>query len=239
MYPKRITTIIMFLLAYFSTGVLSAQSLIPESDKKGYSVEIYGVKDLKKWESFGKGLLKADHGQTVLHETEGSKGYMLVSPKTYSNDIIVSYDVMALNAATILVSFLYAHNTDNYELYLDAEYDGNIKYLFKNMNMYMFVYHNAAHNKPGPLVRKFPIPGIEPLQMATKHEVETGKYYHVEIGKEGEELWLKIDEKKILKVKDPDYYKSGKVILRLRGTGRETASCLIKNLKIYSRSDNN
>ena len=48
-------------------------------------------------------------------------------------------------------------------------------------------------------------------------------------------IWFKVDRKKIFKVKDEDYHKGGKVILRIRGTGHELASCIIKNLKIQSK----
>ena len=231
--PNSLLPII--ILAFFFSGLLSAQPEKKQPGKKGYAIEEFSHIDLENWESFGKGAMQANHGQTVIHETTGSVGYMLVSPRTYGENVIVSCDVMTLNPATVLVVEMAAHNRDNFELTLDPDYDGNVKYLFDNINMYMFAFHNAAHNKPGPFIRKYPEPGIEPIVEASKNVMQTGKYHHVEIGVQEGKLWFNIDGRKILKVIDSDYYKGGKVIIRIRGTAHETASCILKNLKIYSR----
>ena len=99
----------------------------------------------------------------------------------------------------------------------------------------MFAFHNAAHNKTGPFVRKYPEPGKLPLIQAKKNALEVGKYHHVEIGIEEDNIWFRVDGKIIFKAKDEVYYKGGKVILRIRGTGHEQASCIMKNVKIYSK----
>jgi hypothetical protein len=46
---------------------------------KNYKVEEFTHKDLKKWEVLALGTIEGNHGQTVMHETKGSLGYMLVS----------------------------------------------------------------------------------------------------------------------------------------------------------------
>jgi hypothetical protein len=225
------------------TGLFIAQLLVPVRgqsmnsrwEKEGYKVESFGHKDLAAWDAHGMGAIEANHGQSVMHESPGSLGYMLVSPKSYGKNTIVSFDVLTLNAATVLVVEMAAHNSSNFELSLDAAYDGNVKYLFENVQMYMFAFHNAAHNKTGPFVRKYPEPGAEPLAAASENVMKVGQYHHVEIGNEEGELWFKIDGKRIWKVKDPSFYEGGKVILRIRGTAHETASCIIKNLNIYYR----
>lgn len=206
-----------------------------DADKSGYQVENITLKKLKKWTSHGKGMLEKNHGQAVMHETEGSLGFMLVSPQSYGNHTIVSYDVMALNPATVLVVELAAHNSGDKGLELDGDYDGNVKYLFEHVPMYMFAFHNAAHNKTGPFVRKYPFPGGEPLASTSANLMHAGKYYHVELGMEGDALWFALDGRRIWTVRDPEPYTGGKVILRIRGTAHETASCLVKNLKIYSK----
>jgi hypothetical protein len=227
----------------FVTGLLISHLLVPLKGqtmnapwvKKGYNVESFGHKDLAEWNAYGIGANEANHGQTVMHESAGSLGYMLVSPKSYGKNTIVSFDVLTLNAATVLVVEMAAHNSPNFDLNLEAGYDGNVKYLFENVQMYMFAFHNAAHNKKGPFVRKYPEPGTEPLAAASKNMMQVGKYHHVEMGIEEGELWFKIDGKRVWKTRDQEYHKGGKVILRIRGTAHETASCIIKNLNIYHK----
>ena len=38
----------------------------------------------------------------------------------------------------------------------------------------MLAFHNVAHNKNGPFVRKYPLPGKEPLITAKKNVFEVG-----------------------------------------------------------------
>lgn len=62
-----------------------------------------------------------------------------------------------------------------------------------------------------------------------------GVYYHIDVGREGDRIWLAIDGEKIIEAVDPDPLEDGHFSFRIRGTAGETASCLIRNVKIYSR----
>ncbi len=218
-------TILILTVLFFKIS-LNAQSI----------TDSFTHQDLEDWTAFGLGNIEANHNQTVMWENEGAVGYMLVSPKTYQGDVTVSYDIMALNAASVLIVELNAHNTPTPDLDLPADYDSNVKYLFDNVNMYMFAFHNAAHNKTGPFVRKWPEPGANPLKAANKNVLEVGKYHHIELGIKDGYLFFKADGKRVFKVKDESPYDGGKVILRIRGTAKEMASCIIKNLEISASS---
>lgn len=228
-------TFAILIFTCFCSGHIVAQTVKYESDIKGYKVEEFSHKDLKKWGAFGFGDIDKNHKQTLMFETDGSLGYMLVSPESYGENVVLSYDVMAINAATVLVVEMAAHNRSNHDLSIDSGYDGNVKYLFENVNMYMFAFHNAVHNKNGPFVRKYPEPGSEPLFAAKKNVFEVGKYYNVKIGMEQGKIWFKVNGKKIFKIRDNEHYKGGKIILRVRGTGHELGACIIKNVKVYSK----
>jgi hypothetical protein len=78
---------------------------------------------------------------------------------------------MILNPATVSVIEMVARNSDNFDFKFAAAYDGNVKYLFKNINMYIFAFHNASHNKTGSFVIKYPEPGNEALIEAKKNVV--------------------------------------------------------------------
>ncbi len=227
---------IMFLVLLLS-GIYAgrAQEVNKKLIQKGYNVESFSEKDLMKWEVSGKGQMAANHGQLVFSEVEESAGYMIVSSKSYNENVIMTFDVLTLNPATVLIVEMCASNKENGQIEFPGEYNGNVQYLFGNMDMYMFAFHNAAHNKTGPFIRKFRKAGMTPLAAARKNALSAGVYHHVELGKTGEYLWLKVDGKKVVDATDPDYLKSGKLIFRIRGTAWELASCIIKNMKIYSK----
>jgi hypothetical protein len=224
---------ICFLL--FSLPILT----IAQNHVENGLIHQFSDKDLLQWDAYGIGARHLDHGQLLMTESNNSKGYMLVSPKSYGKDVRVSYDIMAMNAATVLVVELLAHNDDYFGLTFDESYDGNVKYMFHNLNMYMFAFHNESHNKTGPFVRKWPKPGKEPLVIATSNVVQTGKYHHVELGIENGILFYEIDGKKIWSVKDDTPYEGGKIILRIRGTGPIKGGCLIRGLQIEGKELNN
>ncbi len=48
---------------------------------------------------------------------------MIVSPQIYGPDVVLSYDVMPLSAASVLVVELAAHNQEDYDLLLPADYN--------------------------------------------------------------------------------------------------------------------
>jgi len=226
----------IIFLAWYSTllsGFNSDDNLFINGD---YKVEEFSHKDLLKWESWGKGIVaNGSHGQLIMSETDGSMGVMIVSPAIYGKNVVLSYDVMILRPATVLIVELLAHNTGTYDLKLPDDYDGNVEYLFKNINMYMFAFHNAAHNKPGPFIRKYPEPGTEPLAKEDTQHMQNGIYYNVELGKTDHKLFMNIDGKTVIETTDPDPIEGGKILIRIRGTAHETASCLIRNVKIFSR----
>lgn len=227
---KKIDNYIILLLIISSSLIWSQSSYID-------NVEQFSYKDILQWEAYGLGEISKNHQQIMMSETDYSMGYMLVSPKTYFGDVTVSYDIMALNAGTVLVVELAAHNKDNYDLNIDNNnYDGNVKYLFDNVNMYMFAFHNESHNKAGPFLRKWPNPGVKPLVAAKKQKMSVGKYYHIDLGIKKDKLFFKINGKKVWYFKDPSPSKGGKIILR--GTSKITASCLIKNLKVKTNQNN-
>jgi hypothetical protein len=65
--------------------------------------------------------------------------------------------------------------------------------------------------------------------------MQPGIYYHIDVGREKDHIWLAIDGKKIIEAADPDPLGEGHFSFRIRGTAAETASCLIRNVKIYTK----
>jgi len=200
-----------------------------------YSVEEVKASDMVNWEFHGTGKVTTWGSQLLLSETEGSKGVILISPSSYGKNVVVSYDVMTLTPASVLVLMLSSSNNESLGLDIGADYDGNLGTLREEVAFYMIAYHNAPHNR-FPFVNKYPKEGENLLQEAEKTFMHPGIYYHVEVGREGDRIVLSVDGQKVLDVVDPDSFPGGKIVFRARGTGHHSASCLMRNLKIYSKN---
>lgn len=217
-----IRKVLIFTLFVSLNGILNAQ------DRNS-------VKQLENWTFYGLGTkLLEGHGQYLLKEDPvESKGVGLISPQSYSTNVVMKYKAMALTPATVLVAIISAsnHGADT-SLTLPENYDGNIKFWSGGCDNYFFAFHNAAHNWP-PFVRRFD-DKRKMLDIAKKNYMHVGKYYEIEVGRKNETIWLKIDGKTVLKTKDPSPYSGGHLGLRIRGTAGEYAACLIKDLEILS-----
>jgi len=158
---------------------------------------------------------------------------MTGSPIIYGIDLVVSYDVMALRPGTVLVALMSLSNTDNGGLKFEDSYDANLKYIANSTNAYMIAFLNAPHNRY-PFINRFPAKS-NPLVEDDRSHMQPGLYYHIDVGREKDHIWLAIDGEKIIETVDPDPLGEGHFSFRIRGTAAETASCLIKNVKIYTR----
>jgi hypothetical protein len=193
------------------------------------------VKQLDEWTFYGQGTkLLEGHGQYLIKENpDASKGVGLISPESYSTNVVMRYKVMALTPATVLVAILSASDRgESSQLSLPENYDGSIKFWSGGCDNYFFAFHNAAHNYP-PFVRRFDDKKVM-LDVDKKNRMHVGKYYSIEAGRKDNKIWLKIDGKTVLKYVDTKPYASGHLGLRIRGTGGEYAACLIKDLEIIS-----
>jgi hypothetical protein len=60
----------------------------------------------------------------------------------------------------------------------------------------------------------------------------TTEWHTVEVGKQGGQLWLKVDGAIIIEASDAAALEAGHFIFRMRGTSERIAVCLIKDLRI-------
>ena len=187
--------------------------------------------ELSQWTLLGQGEVGTWGDQVFIKEAEESKGIMLVSPHTFTPDIIVRYKVLALTPATVIVTMLsMSDKGDTDKLTIPENYDGSIGIWSAEKENYFFAFKNAPHNVT-PFVRKNPDPGIT-LASARENLMTAGIYYAIEVGKQQGKLWLSIDGKRAFEVKDPDPLSGGHLAIRLRGTAGFQAGCLIKEMEI-------
>lgn len=192
----------------------------------------YSPKDMEGWQTVGQGNGFVTHGQFFMEEVEGSKGFMLVSPEVYE-DVVLRYEVMTLNPATVLVAILNASDIGaSKNLGLTTESD-NFGFWANEVEDYMFAFRVPAHNST-PFLRKYPAKDGSSSQigLADKNVMHSGWRHKVECGKKGNRLWLKIDDETIIDVKDENPLRAGKIAIRVRGTADELGKCMIRNLEI-------
>ncbi|MDH3708828.1 MAG: hypothetical protein OER04_03010 [Cyclobacteriaceae bacterium] len=194
--------------------------------------ELISTDELLDWPMWGKGEVGKWGDQLFLRETPGTKGVMLVSPKSYGNQIILRYHVLALTPATVLVAMLSVSDPGTSEsLNIPETYGGGMTLWSQKTDNYFFAFKNASHGLT-PFVRHHPAKGI--LAKASENVMIAGVYYEVEVGRDRNRLWLAIDGKKMFEYVDQDPPVGGHVALRIRGTAGFAAGCMIKNLQIIS-----
>lgn len=228
------------VLFFLATGLITCATAFAQggAERPGYIADNYAVQEisadeLMNWDKTGRGQLSLVNKQVYLAEDEGSAGVLLTSPAKYGKELVVSYDVMALRPGTVLVALLSLSNMEDGTLQFDEEYDANLRFIMNSTNAYMIAFLNSPHNRY-PFINRFPAEE-NPLVEDDRSHMQPGVYYRIDAGREKDRIWLAIDGKKIIEAKDPDPLGEGHFSFRIRGTAAETASCLIRNVKIYTR----
>jgi hypothetical protein len=207
----------------------------PAWDPKDYIAHEVSSSDLAAWDFWGMGKsFESGNGQFCLAESDSSEGVILLSPVSYSGDVILRYKTMALTSATVLVAILSASDTGSHDLNIPPGYNGNMGLWIREKENYFYAFRNAAHNFP-PFIRKYPVPGNDALASGEENFMLPGVYYEIELGRMGKSLWLNVDGKNIVEASDESMLPGGHVAFRVRGSAGLKAACLIKDLVIYSR----
>ncbi|MCP3941029.1 MAG: hypothetical protein GY710_06050 [Desulfobacteraceae bacterium] len=222
MKSKLLVSLLFFICLSISSNVAAKEIKV-------------GYKDLGKWTFVGKGFVAADSNrdQTILAEIPGSKGVMLISPESYSKDIVLSYKVKPLTPESVLVALLSASNKgEKKNISFPDKYDGNMKYLITDIDNYFIAFHNSAHKKT-PFIRRYPqeLPGKIAL-ISAESNIMTTQWHDVEVGKKAGKIWLKIDNKTIVEATDNKMINDGHIVFRMRGTKNRIAIALIKDVTI-------
>ncbi len=192
----------------------------------------YSPEELETWKTLGEGKGFVTHGQFLMEEVDGSKGFMILSPEKYK-DVVLRYEVMTLNPATVLVALLNASDIgESNELTLNENSD-NFGFWTKEAEDYMFGFRVMAHNTT-PFIRKHPVPqdGNSGLGLSEKDVMHSGWRHTVECGKEGNRVWLKIDGDTLIDVNDQKPLDAGFIAIRVRGTANELGKSMIRHLEI-------
>ncbi|NQU51320.1 MAG: hypothetical protein HQ522_02160 [Bacteroidetes bacterium] len=200
------------------------------------TVTEYSPKDLESWQSLGDGLGYATHSQFMMEEVEGSIGFMIFSPKKY-NDVVLRYEVMTMNPATVLVALLNTSDLGKSTGLTLNDNSDSFGFWTKEVEDYMFGFRVMAHNST-PFLRKHPAPngGNSEIGLAEKNVMHSGWRHTVECGKKGSRIWLKIDGEVLIDVTDDKPLGAGQIAIRVRGTGSDLGKSMIRNLEIIGEA---
>lgn len=227
-------------LSVFALGAAcSSASAYTQSEAGASEANVQAIKarHAARWDFYGIGEVSSYHGQVVLSEGEDSLGAMIVSPDSYCGDIKIRFDAMALQPAAVLVASFAIENRSESGLTFPSNYDGNVDYMFDNLNMYNFILHASAHNRPGPFLRRFPGPEKKQVAAASEPYMETGKYHSIEVSRQGNDIALSIDGARVVAWQDETPLERGHFVLRVRGTAQERGAVLIRNLEVENTPD--
>lgn len=199
------------------------------------------VQELLDWPQWGRGEIVSFRDEALqMVEAEDSLGLMITSPKPYEGPVVISYEAMTLRPATVLVVMLSAtapeaaqtQETGDSLLDLPTGYDGGMEPWIDAHTHYFFAFHNAPHNRH-PFVVRSGLGGWDTLTGADERYVRPGRWHQIEVGRSEDRLWLAVDGRTVFETTDSDPLPEwGHVAFRIRGTGLERASCLIRNVEI-------
>lgn len=219
MIPPRVTH---YLAASLLAAILTAPSVRAEAILPDDLAE--------KWAFYGVGSRAAQNQMFYMEESEGSSGVMIVSPKAFSGDLTLRYEIMPMSAASVCVAMLFASDHGEPDtLTIPEGYDGSMGLWMDAVENYFFAFHNAAHDRT-PFAVKFP--SKTELGKAEKNVMRSGEFYTIEIGRRGNLVWFSVNGERLFEGEDADPLPSGRIALRIRGIPQQAASCLIRNLTI-------
>lgn len=192
-----------------------------------------GSGDLTLWKTAGIGTVLAIPEEKAFRATEGkdSKGFTLISPKSYGKKVVMTFSVKPEQRKGVCVAILSAADKNTGGLDPEQNRDGAMAFwTAETVQDYLLAFHTAFH-QPNIFIQKNP--GSKMI-LQTPDMAGQEKWYNMEIGRNGARLWMKVDGKIVAEGTDPDNggLPGGYCGLRLRGPGDGSYSCLIRNVRI-------
>lgn len=231
---RRVVICTSFVVLALGFAGCDAQRTLDRAVEEVASQAVHlSVEELLAWPAYGRGAVEGYRNQAlILREEPGSVGVMIVSPDAYSESVVIRFRAFTLRPATVLVAILSASDVDGAEgLPLPATYDGSIRPWLGPIESYFLAFHNAAHLRY-PFVNRVSADGAVILDEAGRSWMHSGRWYEVEAGRDGGEVWLSIDGERVLHAIDDQPLGPGRLAIRVRGTGPEVASAMIRDVRV-------
>ncbi len=186
-----------------------------------------------EWTVYGKGEKKLSNHIIYLREKKDSDGMVLVSSKSYSKRLVLSFEIMPLNPLTVVNVMMSANNSEDEEsLNIPYNYSGDRKFWVFSVKSYYFSFGNSSDNQHPQLLK---LPGNDLLAEAVENLLAPGVFNTVEVGRRLSRFWLSINGREIFRVTDRDKLDAGHIAIRIHGNFAERGACLLRNFKINER----
>lgn len=180
--------------------------------------------ELATWQTFDKGKSTVQDDMLIVEETEGSDGYFLISPKEYETDFILTYKVKALSESTVLItlfSVIQEGDNSNFSVPPVSATPREVWNWRSGMKHYNLTINNRSHGITPFFFKNIPPSSRGFNEKLEENIMDVGKWYDVEIGKQQNRLWFKLNGETFFDVKDTDPYQKGRLIFRISGTTGE------------------
>ncbi len=193
---------------------------------------------LSTWQTLDIGKSTVTDEGLIIEEMEGSDGYFLISPDSYQGELVINYKVKAMSASSVLIVLFAASDMGISDSLIlpPADTKGMGFWTWRTqLEHYNLTFNNRSHgNRPfffkneSPTKRGF-------YQQSIDNIMEVGIWYDVEIGKQQNRLWFKLNNELIFEQEDCQPLPNGHLMFRISGTSGEKvifAKAAIKDLVI-------
>ncbi|TNJ46030.1 DUF1961 family protein [Tamlana fucoidanivorans] len=192
--------------------------------------------ELANWDLHGIGSVSYDKNEKAVKLTESkeSLGAMLVSPTSYSENLVVTFKVKPLQHEGVCVILLGLNDLDGGDVTIPKNYNGDFNFWKSEKSTarsHAFAFHTAFH-QPNAFIKENP--GFINIGLQ-KDVVTEEKWYNIEVGKINSRFWMKVNGKTVIDTlsnKKQRIFNKSKIALRVRGPGDGTFSALYKDLVI-------
>lgn len=180
--------------------------------------------ELATWQTFDKGKSTVQGDELIVEETEGSDGYFLISPKEYKSNFKLTYKVKALSESTVLITLFSVQqegDITNFSVPAVSATPREVWNWRSGMKHYNLTINNRSHGITPFFFKNVPPSSRGFNESLGKNIMEVGEWYDVEIGKQQNRLWFKLNGETFFDVKDADPHQKGRLIFRVSGTTGE------------------
>lgn len=180
--------------------------------------------ELATWQTFDKGKSTIEDNMLIVEETEGSDGYFLISPKKYESDFKLTYKVKALSESTVLITLFSVVQESDDGTFSVPEVSATPRQVWdwrSGMKHYNLTINNRSHGITPFFFKNIPPSSRGFNERLGENIMEVGEWYDVEIGKQQNRLWFKLNGETFFDVKDENPYQKGRLIFRISGTTGE------------------
>lgn len=211
---------------------------ISNCQQKNTTQEKITPAELASWQTFDKGKTTINGDELIVEETKGSDGYFLISPKIYPKDFSLTYKVKAMSESTVLINlFSVLQETKNEAFFLppNTATPREVWQWRSSMQHYNLTFNNRSHGITPFFFKNIPTKPRGFSEKLKNNIVEVGKWYDVEISKQENRIWFKLNNKLIFDVEDNTPFEGGRLIFRISGTtGKKVifAKAVLKDIMI-------